>query len=125
LTGKTSTYLYSIARNIWLRRLRDNKKKTNSISLEGIELISDQDIDRELVFSEDQIILGKLLNQSGEKCVALLKAFYFEKLKIRKIAETLNYSSEQVAKNQKAICLKKLKAILLKNKVYKNTLILK
>jgi len=124
LTGKASTYLYSIARNIWLRRLRDNKKNTNNMSLEGIELVSAEDIDRELVFTEDQIILGKLLKQSGEKCVELLKAFYFEKLKIRKITELLNFSSEQVVKNQKSICLKKLKVIMMKNKVYKNTLIL-
>lgn len=122
LNSKISTFLYAISRNIWLKKLRDNKKSTNNLSIEDLHLIGTDDIQMVLEFSENQIILGDLLEKSGPKCVALLKAFYFEKLRIRKIAELQNYSSEQVVKNQKSRCIKKIKTLLMKNKNYRESL---
>jgi len=122
LNSKLSTFLYSISRNLWLKHLRDNKLSSNNLVASDLQIKGGDDIHNELEFREDQKLLGDLLQKSGAKCVALLKAFYFEKLKMKKIVELQSYSSEQVAKNQKVRCIKKIRILLMENKEFRDSL---
>lgn len=122
LKSKISTYIYSIARNQWLKHIRDNKKVTK-LSFENTENMSDtNDVFKAMVYSEEQVMIARLLNSTGQKCKQLLQMFYFEKMKMKKIALELGYASEQVAKNQKSKCMKKIKAIVLGSDFYKKNL---
>jgi len=122
LKSKISTYIYSIARNQWLKHVRDNKK-TIVLEAEVVNKVSDSENAFEsMVYSEEQLMIAKILSTAGEKCKHLLQQFYFEKLKMKKIASNLGYASEQVAKNQKSKCMKKLKAIVLGSEFYRKNL---
>jgi len=118
LNGKISSYLYSISRNIWLKKLRDSKIITSTLEDHGDSFVHDANILNEIVYSENQKMIGKILTQAGERCKELLKAFYYEKLSMKKIASTQGYSNEQIAKNQKVRCLKKIRSILNKSEHY-------
>lgn len=118
ISSKISTYTFGISRNLWLKNLRDNKKSSNNLDINEMHIDSSERIDEALEFSEQQIMLGKLLMKSGQKCFELLKAFYFEKLRVKKIAELQNYSSEQIVKNQKVRCIKKIRALMQSNHEY-------
>lgn len=122
LFGKISTYIYSVARNLWLKKLRDNKILISSLEENDDSYISDSNIIIDLEYSESQRMIGKLLNHAGVKCKDLLRSFYYEKLSMKKIASTQGYSSEQIAKNQKVRCLKKIRSILNKTENYFNNL---
>lgn len=118
LRGKISTYLYSISRNLWLKKLRDTKIRTTDIEDHRESFVNEQNIHLDLEYTEDQKMIGRMLTQAGEKCKEILKAFYYDKMSMRKIAEGQGYSSEQVAKNQKLRCLKKIRAVLNKKANY-------
>lgn len=110
--SKVSTYLFSVSKNIWYNRTRTLKRETDMNEFEYLSLVDDQDIEKELIFSEKQELIGKLLAKSGEKCASLLRYFYFDRFKMKKIAQKLNFASEQEAKNQKHKCMKKLRVLV-------------
>lgn len=123
LKSKISTYLYSISRNIWFKKLRDNKIQIAGEDFDNIkELSSNEDIHSSLEYTEEQFLIAKLLKTAGDKCKQLLTLYYYEKMRMKKISAELGYASEQVAKNQKAKCMKKIKAAVLNNEFYKRNL---
>lgn len=113
--SKLSTYLFSIGKNIWYKKLRKDNRMSPLVEDEYKQISSDEDIQGDLEYTEHQILIGKLLHKVGEECNKLLKLFYFEKMRMVKIATLLDYSSEQVAKNKKNKCMKKLRAVILSN----------
>ena len=122
LKSKISTYIYSISKNLWLKKINRKKKE---ISLNGLDLnntSSDQDIQGSLEYSEKQLLIGKLLMTVGSQCSKILKLYYYERLKMKKIALEMGLASDKVAKNQKARCLKKLRAVVAEKKYYKQNL---
>jgi RNA polymerase sigma factor (sigma-70 family) len=118
LNGKISSYLYSISRNIWLKKLRDTKILTTTVDDYKESFVNDSNIVIDIEYSENQRMLANMLIQSGEKCKKILKAFYYEKMSMKKIASTLGYSNEQIVRTQKLRCLKKIRLILNKNEHY-------
>lgn len=117
LTCEATTYLYSVCRNILLKRFDKNKQVVelvdacNFIALDnGYNFIENE---------KDQIeYLRKILNTVGNTCKTILELYYFEKLKMDEIAEKLNYTNADNAKTQKYKCLKKLKVVADKNIMY-------
>lgn len=118
LNGKISTYLYSITRNLWLKKLRDSKISTTSIDGYKDSFVQNSNAITAIEYSESQKLIGGMLQKASEKCKNLLKAFYYEKHSMKTIAATQGYSSEQVAKNQKVRCLKKLRTLLNSSEYY-------
>jgi len=117
LNSKISTYLYAVCRNIWFAKLREAKKYVNVDNSFIHNLDQKIEIPDKKQYTEKAELLADLLEKSGQKCLELLKMFYFEKLKMKEISEAFGYSSEQVAKNQKVRCLKKLRNILHKKNI--------
>lgn len=121
--GKSTikTYLYSICRNLWLKKLSRGKVTTELIdNQEYIE--TDQNAIQNLIGTEREQYVEEVLQQLGEECNQILKLFYYEKLSMKKIMETLQLASEQVAKNKKMKCLKKLRTLVLESSFYSNLL---
>lgn len=122
LKSKISTYLYGVCRNLWYQRLRESKKYVEVSEdylneIEGGILVPDRTTQ-----TETAVLIANLLEKSGQKCLALLKMFYFEKMRMKEIAEAFGFASDQVAKNQKVRCLKKLRAIAKNTAKYKDLL---
>ncbi len=113
LNCKLSSYLYSIARNLWLKQLR--KKSNNNLQIEK-DFSDFENVETEIVAYEEEkerfAMLDKAFQKLGEACTRLIKLFYYEGLKMDQIAEQLGYTNSANAKNQKYKCFKRFKAIL-------------
>jgi len=117
-----STYLFAICKNIWFNSLRKNGRVSLIENKEFDNNPSDEDIESIMEYTELQQQIGELLHSVGQECATVLKLFYFERIKMLKIALKMNYSTEQEAKNKKYKCMKKLKAIVLNSDKFKEAL---
>nr|WP_295934281.1 sigma-70 family RNA polymerase sigma factor [uncultured Dyadobacter sp.] len=107
LSSRLSTYLYSVCYYKWIDRLRQKGKMMQS----GF----DDDL-QAAVMEEDESppylpALEKVLAQIGEKCMMLLKAFYYEKLTMTQIAAKLGFADDNSAKSQKNKCMDKARLL--------------
>ena len=112
LSCSIQTYLYSVCRNLWLDELRAQKKQQNLVSeLKSIPV----EVENiwESKFDERIALVVKLMDQLGEDCKKMLGFYYFKRLRMKQIAVEMGYANEKVAKNLKARCMKKLKALAL------------
>jgi RNA polymerase sigma factor (sigma-70 family) len=112
------TYVYSVSRRLWLKRLQQSQRLHGDISAteEIIQVEEDlQDhIKRENEFRMMEIAIGGL----GEPCKSLLEAFYIQKKNMQEIATSFGYTNAENAKTQKYKCLMRLKKIFFSH--YKN-----
>jgi RNA polymerase sigma factor (sigma-70 family) len=109
LTAKIKTFIFAISRNLWLKKLRDNKKITDIENYENIA--STDDNERELSEQQETIknTLVKYLNELGDPCKKLLVLYYYDRKKMEEISDIMGYSNSNSAKNQKYKCLQRLK----------------
>lgn len=114
LTCLISTYLYSVARFQWLKKLK--KRKSGKVvalldNAEYLENIPDgtDEIDLEEQTSKNEQIAMHALEQLGNPCKKLLQYFYFHKRTMENIAKEMNYKSGKAARNQKYKCMERLR----------------
>lgn len=112
LTCSLKTYLYSVSRRLWLKKLRDEKRRQFS-EREVVSHIAMVEEDLEYYEKRNQNFrqLESALNQIGEPCKSILESFYFDKKQMDEIASSFGYTNADNAKNQKYKCLKRLKKI--------------
>jgi len=111
------TYLYSICRNLWLKKITRSKKTFDLIdNQEHIE--TNENALESLIGNEREYCIEEILQQLGSECNSILKLFYYDKCSMKKIKEQLQLASEQVAKNKKMKCLKKLRKLVLESSFY-------
>ncbi len=106
-------YLFSICRNLWFKKLQKKKITISPDDLQMAGPVEEVPL-YGLLKKEQQEQVLQLLGQLGEDCRKVLTYFYYDRLRMKKIAELMGYSSDQVAKNRKSDCMKKLKAIFFK-----------
>lgn len=112
LSCSIKTYLYSICRNQWLSKLRKNKRIVEmNDRLEYIPV--KERIYENIMQSEQSQTISDLLDKMGEECRSILKLFYFYRFGMLDIQDRLGLASEQVAKNKKMKCMKRLKNMVL------------
>jgi RNA polymerase sigma factor (sigma-70 family) len=117
LTCSIQTYINSVCRNQLLNKFKQNSR----FITKGDDF--DQNISdwHEDAFSEEkenrintlEEALAQL-KETGEKCYAILKSYFYEKKSMQEIAQELGYTNGDNVKNQKARCQKKLKELALK-----------
>ena len=117
-----SNYLQGICRNLWLQELRQKKNSgvQSKEDLEYIAIIEDQVPSYE-INERNQIIIS-LLESLNEDCRKIIELFYYQEMRMAQIYEVMGYSSEQVAKNKKSSCLKKLRDNVKGNSDYRDSL---
>lgn len=113
LTSKLSTFMYSVARNQFLKLI---KKKGIDVELppeeiEAIEESQDELIERERLFE----LIENHLSELGEKCRDILTAYYYLRKRMTEIADEFGYANAETVKNMKARCFKTLKQNCLGN----------
>jgi RNA polymerase sigma factor (sigma-70 family) len=112
LTCRIGTYLFAISKHLWFKRLRTLQRQPRSIH-EGEELGESvyEDIsayqERELHYQQ----LQAALDQLGEPCSSLLKAFYHYDKSMQEIAADFGYTNPDNAKTQKYKCLTRLRKL--------------
>lgn len=111
LTCKITTYLYSVCRRLWLKRLQQlNKYGTPVESLQEMVAV-EEDVEDQEKRNTDFIIMERALGSLGEPCKSLLEAYYLQKKGMTEIAEAFGYTNADNAKNQKYKCLMRLKKL--------------
>lgn len=101
------TFLYSVARNIWLKELRKSpKKELTIISLNELgETLGDLPMNNAM---GEVRVLRRVMDELGENCKEILASFYFRKLSMKDIMTTFSLGSEQAAKTKKYRCMQQL-----------------
>jgi RNA polymerase sigma factor (sigma-70 family) len=105
------TYLYSVCRRLWLKRLALKNRfagmVSDSDSYEDVAEDVQELEERELKFSK----MGEALAQLGEPCKTLLEDFYIQDLSMQEITDKFGYTNADNTKNQKYKCLLRLKKV--------------
>lgn len=97
------SYLLGIAKHLWAKK---NKPHNQSVSLDDSQADIIQEETPGIAASEK---LLHLLHTTGEKCMQLLRAFYYDKLPLGKIADRFGFSGVRSATVQKYKCLEKIR----------------
>jgi len=119
LNAKISTYLYSISKNNWLKKITRQKEiATATFEENQIENSSPTQASENLL----NYLLEKL-KTVGEPCKSLITLFHFDKLSWEVIAKKLNYATSHAARNQKYKCFLKIRKLIptkVKNQLLNN-----
>jgi RNA polymerase sigma factor (sigma-70 family) len=111
LTCQIKTYIYSICRRLWLKRLQQlNKFSVQVDSLEETVPV-EEDIENQDKRNADFVIMERALGSLGEPCKSILEAYYLQKKDMAHIANAFGYTNADNAKNQKYKCLIRLKKL--------------
>ncbi len=114
LEAKLKTYLYAVARRLWLKQLnRRNKTPLKSAEFTGDETETDMpdDLHDHEEKEERFKIMSQALSKLGEPCKSLLEDFYLRQMSMQEIAEKFGYTTPDNAKTQKYKCLNRLKKL--------------
>lgn len=119
-----SAYLYTICRNMWRKRL--TKQPIHQSLQDTYDTIEANEIPMDLLLDrERKLLLEKVMLKLCDDCRKLLHLYYYEGLRMKEIVQETSLSNEQVVRNKKAGCMKKLRAIVMNSPIIKNTLISK
>lgn len=111
LTCQIKTYIYSVCRRLWLKRLQQmGRYVTQSDGLEETVPVED-DLEMHEKRNADFAIMERALGSLGEPCKSLLEAFYIHKKGMTEISAEFGYTNADNAKNQKYKCLMRLKKL--------------
>lgn len=112
------TYIYSVSRRLWLKRLQQMQKFVPDVN--GLDEVVpvEEEVEASEKRSADFHLMEKAMMNLGEPCKSLLEAFYVQKKNMTEIAGNFGYTNADNAKNQKYKCLMRLKKIFFAQ--YKN-----
>lgn len=111
LSSKLKTYIYSVCRRIWLKKLNQKSKQTVNIKdFEDVLMVEEDVVQHEeadLKFERMKDAMQSL----GEPCRTIIQDFYLHNLSMQEITEKFGYTNTDNAKTQKYKCLQRLKKI--------------
>jgi RNA polymerase sigma factor (sigma-70 family) len=117
LNCQIKTFVYSVCRRLWLKRLMQQNRYNFHENTEDIVLVDDEMEDHEKRNTEFAM-MEKAMGSLGEPCKSLLEAFYMQKKNMQEIAAGFGYTNAENAKTQKYKCLMRLKKLFFSQ--YKN-----
>jgi RNA polymerase sigma factor (sigma-70 family) len=111
LSCKIKTYLYSVCRRLWLKKLAQKSRYVGKIEdFESFIPFTKDDADAEEKdeqFKAMQVSMGEL----GEPCRTILEDFFIHGFSMQQITDKMGYTNADNAKNQKYKCLMRLKKL--------------
>ena len=115
--SSVKTFLIGIVRNLWLfeKRTRDRRssREMHYTINEGSQVNSDNQEIGERIFSKSNTdVIQTMFKQVGEICSKILIGFYYENSSMKNLLQRFHFDNEQVLRNRKARCMKKLKKLL-------------
>lgn len=116
LSSKLKTYIYSICRRLWLKRLTQLNRYGGDIRDFQEYLPVDNEVelhnDRDIQFDKMENALQLL----GEPCKTIMEDFYIYNRSMQEICERFGYTNADNAKTQKYKCLQRLKKLFFQQK---------
>jgi RNA polymerase sigma factor (sigma-70 family) len=115
-------YLYTVAKNNWLGKLRREKGRFNK---DGIvpEVESDESTIEPLQTKERDSLVSKAFASVGERCKELLTKTIYEGLSLKEVVNQLGFSTIDAAKTKNYKCKQRLIQKIKDNKELKEYLI--
>jgi RNA polymerase sigma factor (sigma-70 family) len=116
ITCQFKTYLYSVARFLWLQEL--SKRKTNRTRQDNIDQIIDED-DRKKAWEDEELrIYETHFRELSKECQKVLN-MYLQKATMEEICVSMGYKNVQIAKDKKYRCKKTLMTSIYNNPAFK------
>ena len=116
LSSKLKTYIYSVCRRLWLKRLSQMNRYGGDIRDFEEYLPVDDEVDSH---SERDVQFDKMENALqllGEPCKTIMEDFYIHNRSMQDICERFGYTNADNAKTQKYKCLQRLKKLFFQQK---------
>jgi RNA polymerase sigma factor (sigma-70 family) len=112
LTCKIKTYLYSVCRRLWLKRLAEKGRFVGKVDDFEAFIAFEREEAEEMDEREKQFAhMHTALRKVGEPCRTILEDFFIHQYSMQQIADKMGYTNADNAKNQKYKCLMRLKKI--------------
>lgn len=111
LTCQIKTYLYSVCRRLWLKKLQQSQRYTPAFEISEEIIPVEEDLEAHIKKNEYLALVEQTMDKIGEPCKSLLQAYYFQKKSMQEIADLFGYTNADNAKTQKYKCLVRLKKI--------------
>lgn len=120
LNSKLKTFIYSVCRRLWLKRL--NQQKHNGGNVKDFEDYIPIEDSLEEHDEQDRKfkVMEKALAKLGEPCRTIIEDFYMKNKSMQDICEKFGYTNTDNAKNQKYKCLQRLKKLFFQAEVDRN-----
>jgi RNA polymerase sigma factor (sigma-70 family) len=111
LTSQIKTYLYSVCRRLWLKKLQQSSKFVTPVDGFAEIVPVEEEIGLKEKLDSDFDLMDSAMKSLGEPCRSLLEAYYIHKKHMTEIAEDFGYTNADNAKTQKYKCLVRLKKL--------------
>lgn len=118
LTCSIGTYLFAISKHLWYKKLQ--KASRNPVALYD-NMGTEEDEETGIAYEDDisahherethYTQLDSALDQLGEPCRSILKAYYHHDKSMQEIAADFGYTNPDNAKTQKYKCLARLRKL--------------
>nr|WP_262895502.1 sigma-70 family RNA polymerase sigma factor [Mucilaginibacter segetis] len=116
LSSKLKTFIYSVCRRLWLKRLAQVNRFGGDIKDFEEFLPVEDDVENH---EERDMQLNKMedaLKLLGEPCKTIMEDFYMHNRSMQEICERFGYTNADNAKTQKYKCLQRLKKLFFQQK---------
>jgi RNA polymerase sigma factor (sigma-70 family) len=111
LNCQLKTYIYSVCRRLWLKRLQQLQRFNGDVETVLITVPVEEEIEEQEQRNAHFVLMEKALQSLGEPCKSLLEAYYLQRKNMTEIAGNFGYTNADNAKNQKYKCLMRLKKL--------------
>jgi RNA polymerase sigma factor (sigma-70 family) len=118
LNCQLKTYIYSVCRRLWLKRLQQLQRYSNLVENVEETVAVEEDLELHEKHNADFELMEAAISKIGEPCKSLLDAYYIQKKNMQEIAADFGYTNADNAKTQKYKCLVRLKKLFFAQ--YKN-----
>jgi RNA polymerase sigma factor (sigma-70 family) len=109
LSCQIKTYVYSVSRRLWLKRLQQINRFQIEVDGTGEVVAVEEELEAHERLNTEFSLMEKGLSGLGEPCKSLLEAYYLQKRSMNEIAAAFGYTNSDNAKTQKYKCLMRLK----------------
>ncbi len=108
LTASLKTYLFAVAKNLWLKRLRDNRlMPVEDIALYQPEGSMHLNEAPETSIKENKVV--GWMNRITAHCARVLTAIFYLKQPMESLMQQLGWKNKHTAANQQYKCIQQLK----------------
>lgn len=111
LNSKLKTFLYSVCRRLWLKRLNEQSKTIRNIQDFSEIIAVEDDLEKHEEKDRQFAIMESALIQLGEPCKTIIEDYYIQNRSMQEICEKFGYTNADNAKTQKYKCLQRLKKL--------------
>lgn len=111
LNSKLKTFIYSVSRRLWLKRLNVQSRTIRNIEDFSEFIPVEDDLERHEEKDRQFRVMELALNQLGEPCKTIIEDYYLQSKSMQEICEKFGYTNADNAKTQKYKCLQRLKKL--------------